>query len=77
VLCFVFVFTCCIEGKFSVDFGSGLSMQGKSSASLKESSLLGVSLSDHVKADFSSSTLKWKVATMPVHYCSFFWLKMH
>jgi hypothetical protein len=48
-----------------------LSMQGKSSASLKESSLLGVSLSDHVKADFSSSTLKWKVATMPVHSCFF------
>ena len=49
-----------------------LSMQGKSSASLKESSLLGVSLSDDVKADFSSSTLKWKVATMPVHSCFFF-----
>ncbi|KAJ6776322.1 putative proteinDPH-PROTOCHLOROPHYLLIDE OXIDOREDUCTASE [Salix koriyanagi] len=34
--------------------------EGKSSASLKESSLLGVSLSDHVKADFSSSALKFK-----------------
>ncbi|KAJ6423372.1 hypothetical protein OIU84_024338 [Salix udensis] len=34
--------------------------EGKSSASLKESSLLGVSLSDHVKADFSSSALKCK-----------------
>jgi len=29
VLCFVFVFTCCIDGKFSVDFGSGFVYAGK------------------------------------------------
>ncbi|KAL7228913.1 hypothetical protein ACSBR2_007582 [Camellia fascicularis] len=36
--------------------------QGKSSVSLKESSLFGISLSDHVKAESSSSALRFKVA---------------
>lgn len=36
-------------------------LQGKGSASFKESGLFGVSLSDHVKADFSSSALRNKV----------------
>ncbi|XVF18916.1 hypothetical protein REPUB_Repub11eG0064900 [Reevesia pubescens] len=34
--------------------------EGKSSASFKDSTLFGVSLSDHVKADFSSSALRCK-----------------
>ncbi|KAK4420345.1 Protochlorophyllide reductase, chloroplastic [Sesamum alatum] len=34
--------------------------EGKSSACLKDSSLFGVSLSDHVKADFNSAALKSK-----------------
>ncbi|KAL7253178.1 hypothetical protein ACSBR1_007664 [Camellia fascicularis] len=40
---------------------SDLFHQGKSSVSLKESSLFGISLSDHVKAESSSSALRFKV----------------
>lgn len=36
-------------------------MQGKTSASFKDSSLFGVSFSEHAKADFSSSALRCKV----------------
>jgi protochlorophyllide reductase len=37
-----------------------ITKEGKSSVSLKESSLLGISLSDHVKYDFSHSSLRFK-----------------
>ena len=36
-------------------------LQGKCSVSLKDSSLFGISLSDHLKSEFSSSTLRCKV----------------
>lgn len=36
-------------------------MQGKSTASFKDSSLFGVSLSDHARSDFGCSALRCKV----------------
>lgn len=36
-------------------------LQGKSSVCLKDSSLFGISFSDHLKSEFSSSTLRCKV----------------
>jgi hypothetical protein len=46
--------------------------QGKSSASSKDSSLFGVSFSDHLKADFSSSGLRCKVVTTNISFFFFF-----
>ena len=43
-----------------------LALQGKVGASLKDSSLFGKSLSDQIKSDISSSSLKIKVLPFPL-----------
>lgn len=50
-------------------------LQGKSGASFKDSTLFGVSLSDHVKADFNSSAFRCKVGYKTIiFFCSHVYL---
>ncbi|KAJ9671699.1 hypothetical protein PVL29_025421 [Vitis rotundifolia] len=55
----VFLIKCARRVDPLLGIGCGF-LQGKASASFKESGLFGVSLSDYVKADFSSSALRNK-----------------
>ena len=55
-------------------FGSSAWLQGKSGSSSKDSTLFGVSFSDHLKADFNSSGLRCKVVTYTNISCSLFFL---
>ena len=57
---FLFLIKCASGVDSFLEIGCGF-FQGKASASFKDSGLFGVSLSDHVKADFSSSALRSKV----------------
>lgn len=52
----------------------GFTLQAKPSASFKDSCLFGVSLSDHVKPEFTSAGLRCKVSTVNTLTYNYFYV---